>query len=152
MVEHEEDRARTVFRPGEQGQVIGTEIENQGEKVKVKRGSARKRSPTHRQRRCSYPGTLGGTRGRFESCGGDKHGDAVADNRNDCKRDGEARRGKVRTVAGSSGRGGRSSEAPDQDSSRSLLADRQPDPNRTHKRKSSVSSSPFRNWNRRCGR
>ena len=47
MVEHHEDRAGTVFRPREQGEVIGAEVEHE---AKV-RGGAREALPPHRQRR-----------------------------------------------------------------------------------------------------
>jgi len=47
MVEHREDRAGAVFRPREQGEVIGAEVEDE-EKV---RGAARKALLPHRQRR-----------------------------------------------------------------------------------------------------
>ena len=47
MVEHHEDRARTVFRPRKQGEMVGAEVEHE-EKVK---GGAPEALPPHRQRR-----------------------------------------------------------------------------------------------------
>jgi len=47
MVEHHEDCAGVVFRPREQGEVVGAEVEHE-QKL---RGGAREALPPHRQRR-----------------------------------------------------------------------------------------------------